>query len=344
MLPVTAPKKILIIRLDGLGDSLLTLPLVAALKAAWPNCEITYLASRRGAPVFAADERVDQLWVRELSEMSRADKLALGRQIGETGFSVVFCLNEKFWPSVWTRMSGAAVRLGFDPGWRQLPKTVLRRLTLTHRLPAANDPGLPSIHEVERYAALANLADPALAALGPLDLRLPSTATAEALATLTQALSPSEAGLIPVAMHLSAKWTSEGWPPDSCLAVAAAVLEKFPSLFLLVTAGPSEQCFFAGAAQRLPQGRFLLQTDLTFERWAALLANCRALLTMDTGAVHLAAAVGTPVVDVFPQLNFAHASSRWAPWQVPHRIVQRPGPGQANQFFAAIHAALEDLI
>ena len=128
-------KKILLLRLDGLGDTLLTLPLIDGLKNRWPDCEITFLASPRGAAVFEADPRISRLWVQELSALSRTEKIALGRQIRTATFDHVFCLNEKFWPSVWTYMSNATVRVGFDPGWRQPPKTLLRRLTLTHRLP-----------------------------------------------------------------------------------------------------------------------------------------------------------------------------------------------------------------
>jgi ADP-heptose:LPS heptosyltransferase len=336
--------KLLIIRLDGLGDTLLTLPLLAGLKTAWPDCEITYLASGRGAPVFAADSRVDRLWVGEPTEMSRTGKLEWGRQINAAGFDLVFCLNEKFWPAVWTRMSGAKIRLGFDPGWSQPPKALLRRLTLTHRLPAANDPSLPSIHEVERYAALAGLAaDGPINFAGPSLLRLPDAAMAEAGALLVEKL-PNSPRAIPVALHLSAKWSSEGWGRETCLSAAGSILNRFPDVFLVVTAGPGEDRFFAGAADCLPADRFLLLSDLPFSGWAALLARCKALVTMDTGAVHLAAAVGTPVVDIFPKLNFAHASTRWAPWQVPHRILRRPGPARAELFWPEIHAALEDLL
>jgi ADP-heptose:LPS heptosyltransferase len=219
-------------------------------------------------------------------------------------------------------------------------------LTLTDFLFNPNDPGRRSIHEVERYAALAGLAirqDPAthLSAAGPLRLFLPPLAEQAAKTWMAQHVP---AGMLPVALHLSAKWAGEGWPDSTCIDLARSLLDRFPALFLLVTAGPGESRFWTGANTILPQGRVQLMEKLEFADWAALLSQCRALVTMDTGSVHLAAAVATPVVDVFPVMNFLHASSRWAPWQVSHRIVQRPSPEQATDFAAEIQAALEALL
>jgi ADP-heptose:LPS heptosyltransferase len=53
-------------------------------------------------------------------------------------------------------------------------------------------------------------------------------------------------------------------------------------------------------------------------------AACRYLLSIDTGAVHIAAAVGTPVVDVFPEAGAQHTVPRWRPWMVPHQVVLKP--------------------
>ena len=334
-------KKILVLRLDGLGDTLLTLPLIDGLKNRWPDCEITFLASPRGAAVFEADPRISQLWVRELSAMSRPEKIELGRQIRAAAFDQVFCLNEKFWPAVWTYMSNATVCVGFDPGWSQPPKTLLRRLTLTHRLPSANDPSRPSAPEVERYAALAALAG-CPGAAGPMRLTLPSAAQDWAKATLAE-LAPGPADIL-IGLHLSAKWGSEGWGDGTCLDVAHALLDRFRQARLAVTAGPGEEKYFATAAAVLPPERFRLFNRLELMQWAALVSRCRALVSMDTGAVHLAAAVDTPVVTVFPEKNFVHASSRWSPWQVPHRILRRPAPVSRDDFCADLCTAVEELL
>ena len=334
-------KRILIIRLDGLGDTLLTLPLLDGLKTCWPDCEITFLASPRGTPVFEADHRVDQLWTVEPASMSKKEKIALGQRIRTAAFDGVFCLNEKFWPAIWTWMSYAPICVGFDPGWTQPPKALLRRLTLTHRLPNPNDPALPSIHEVERYAALAALAG-CPDASGP--SRLAVSAAARDWADAAMASLNLTDAQVPVCLHLSAKWASEGWDDRTCLKAAGSLIARFPDLFLVVTAGPGEDRFFQDAASVLPADRFHLFTALDLSQWAALMEKCRALVSMDTGAVHLAAAVNVPVAAVFPELNFIHASSRWSPWQVAHLIIRRPSPASPDHFWAELGSAVEDLL
>ena len=267
--------------------------------------------------------------------------MALGQHVRASAFDMVFCLNEKFWPAMWTWMSKAPIRVGFDPGWSQPPKTILRRLTLTHRLHNPNDPSRKSIHEVERCASLAALAG-CLDAAGPLRLLLPAAAVAWADAAAGAPGLP--VGSVPVCLQLSAKWSGDGWDSQTCVAVARSILDKFADVFLIITAGPGEEGFFENAAAVLPTDRYRLFTGLGIGQWAALMAKCRGLVSMDTGAVHLASAVNVPVVAVFPEMNFEHASSRWPPWQVAHRIIRRPAPAASDHFFAELCSALEALL
>ena len=54
------------------------------------------------------------------------------------------------------------------------------------------------------------------------------------------------------------------------------------------------------------------------------MAECRDLLSIDTGAVHVASAMGVPVLDVFPEEGAHHTVPRWRPWMTPHRVVLKP--------------------
>ena len=58
--------------------------------------------------------------------------------------------------------------------------------------------------------------------------------------------------------------------------------------------------------------------------YAGEVASCSYLISIDTGAVHVAAAMGVPVVDVFPQEGAHHTVPRWRPWMTPHRVVLKP--------------------
>src|SRR4029077_20064834 len=62
-------------------------------------------------------------------------------------------------------------------------------------------------------------------------------------------------------------------------------------------------------------------------RWAAALARCAVVATVDTGATHVAAAMGVPVVVVFERRYYRLSSQEWAPWRVPGALLCKPPEG-----------------
>jgi ADP-heptose:LPS heptosyltransferase len=99
-----------------------------------------------------------------------------------------------------------------------------------------------------------------------------------------------------VAIHPGAACAEKQWPLERFLAVAAALRERAP---LVVLAGPGEE----GLLKRWRQAPgtsadWLVRPD-TIGRLAAVLARCRLLLCNDSGPMHVAGAVGTPVAAVF---------------------------------------------
>ncbi|MCA9778595.1 MAG: hypothetical protein KC800_17830, partial [Candidatus Eremiobacteraeota bacterium] len=106
-------------------------------------------------------------------------------------------------------------------------------------------------------------------------------------------------------------------------------LESFGRL--VVTAGPRE-------AELVSQGgfeEFDLRTGLRFQEWCQLIGEARLLVSPDTGAVHVAAALKTPVVVAYEESTFKHCSTQWRPWMVSHRSLVK-GPAES-----AVPAILE---
>jgi ADP-heptose:LPS heptosyltransferase len=58
------------------------------------------------------------------------------------------------------------------------------------------------------------------------------------------------------------------------------------------------------------------------EPWKAAIAGSRLLVAPDSGALHVAGMIGTPVVAVFPAKDFALQTARWSPWAAPARIIE----------------------
>src|SRR5205823_7933483 len=89
-------------------------------------------------------------------------------------------------------------------------------------------------------------------------------------------------------------------------------------LTIVVTAGPGEESFASQVAREI-QGTVIL-LGLTIPELAELIRGARLYIGNDSGPMHLAAAVGTPVVAVWGSSD----SRRWRPWSVEHRVVQNP--------------------
>ena len=194
----------------------------------------------------------------------------------------------------------ASVRLGYVYENRPLVRLLARRC-LTDCETVKVEPPHHLAHEVEHLDRLARRLGMAKITERPLSLGLSG---------------PTHDWL---ALHLGDRWFTEGWAVKDLVQLCLA-LEEFGRL--VVTAGPRE-------AELVRDGgfeQFDLRSELAFRDWCELLGGARLLVSPDTGAVHVAAALGTPVVVAYEESTFEHCSQQWKPWLVEHRAVVKSGP------------------
>lgn len=259
---------------------------------------------------------------------------ALARALREERPDCVLVLTEKKAGYLSAYLSGAPRRAGFDPGLSQPLKAMWLRLALTDRVRYPNDPEQdPGLHEVERYHRLVESVGVPPAEPGPLHLPLTPELKRGGLDWL------AGRGLHqPVGLQLTPKWERDGWPTEFVRAVFRTLPEP-----RLVFYGPSER---AWAEQLMGDCRAegCCLPDLL--EYGAVLKGCRLLVTPDTGAAHLSAAVGVPVVDVFRARHHQHCVRRWRPWQVPHRVVIKPAyrAQEEKPLMESLLCALKELL
>lgn len=306
--------RVLVVRHDAIGDTLLSLPAIHALHAALPDAHLTVVTSKAAAAVVADDAAVAEV-------LAVADPAAATVPPAD----MAFAFTEKLWAYQWLKRSGATTRVGFWPGLSKPFKSLQVWPLLTHRAASEDsqtrDQG---IHEVERYGALLSAAG-LPSTLGPIRMAIPLAATEWAAA-----FAASMRGRVGV--HLSEKWLRGGWPQQ----FLHRLVERLDAVVLY---GPAE----AGWAQEVPSSVRFFDPDL--KRYGAVLSHLAILVTMDTSAAHLAASVGVPLVDVFPPAHFGHNTTRWRPWMVAHEIVQKPDwrADAEEPFLEAVTAAVERL-
>ncbi len=119
-----------------------------------------------------------------------------------------------------------------------------------------------------------------------------------------------------VVIHPGALLATKRWAATRFAAAARALQEE--GLTVVITGGPSEDSVVSEVARNVPNATILL--GLTIPELAELIRAARLYIGNDSGPMHLAAAVGTPVVVPWGSSD----SQAWHPWRVPSRVVQNP--------------------
>jgi ADP-heptose:LPS heptosyltransferase len=145
-----------------------------------------------------------------------------------------------------------------------------------------------------------------------------------------------------VVLHLGMRWFTSG----STLASTLLLVERLAGLGPVVLTCPPESEHVANAFESSPHVRRLLRR-LPFHQWAAVFERARVVVTVDTGATHVASAVRRPLVVAFEHRFFRLNSQEWAPYGVPHVLVRKPAkPDDASleRFRDEIAGGVNDLM
>ena len=311
-------RRILCVRLDNLGDVLMTTPAPRALKQSHPERHITVLASPSGAALAPHVPEIDAVipyeapWMKLAKPTLASADLAMRSTIESRRFdaAVIFTVYSQspLPAALFCHLAGIPLRLAHC---RENPYQLLTDWV------RETEPEGAMRHEVRRQLDL-------VAAVGARtgDERLSFRVGNEARLRATMKLA--EAGIDPelpwIAMHPGATAPSRRYDPERFARVALE-LAKILHCQVAITGGASER-ELAERVRRLagPCARSLAGA-LTLAEFGGLLVQAPLLVSNNTGAVHLAAAVGTPVVDLYALTNPQHT-----PWLVPHRVLSRDVP------------------
>ncbi|GAC1343348.1 MAG: lipopolysaccharide heptosyltransferase II [Myxococcales bacterium] len=297
-------RRILVIRLTALGDVLLATPAVRALREAHPRARIDWLTQAAYAPLLEGLPFVDQVLRYERSrDRGVAGTLRLFRTLRARGYDAVVDLQRKPRTAIIAAASGAGVR------------TAAHRRTFRGLLAAGmgRDRPLRGPHQTVRYASAVAPLGAGQGVPGPLQIGLSPAVRAEAEAEVDKLLGGPRQPM--VALAPGAAHATKRWSPLRFAEVGSQLAAGGRDLVLV--GGPAD----AAELDELRAGLGALPA--IDARWlglpalAVLLSRCAVVLSNDSGPVHLAQAVGTPVVDVFGPTE----PLRWAPRGPRARVV-----------------------
>jgi lipopolysaccharide heptosyltransferase II len=279
------PSRILVIRPGGIGDAVLFVPMLRALRAAWPEAELHLLLERRNRGVLQGTGLADRLHLYDRP----GDLLGVVRE----SFDMVIDTEQfHYLAAVVGRLTGAPRRIGFATNGR-------RRL-LTETVDYDE-----TVYEVHSFLDLAAAATGSRAPWDPDAPFYPVTELARQRAR--ERLEPLE-GLRRVAIHPGASIPERRWPPERYAELALMLARN--EIGIVVLGGPADGQAAAVIERALGDRPSVnLATRCSLAEAAAVVEQVDVYVSADSGVLHLAYGVGTPTVHLFGP----GVLSKWGP-------------------------------
>jgi predicted lipopolysaccharide heptosyltransferase III len=289
-----AVKRVLIIRLRSIGDTVLATPSLFALKRFLPHAQVDILVEDWVAPLLENHPHVDNVVVLERGGVVARTRAA--RELRAEHYDVVYNLHGGTTATFLTRATGARHRVGF--------KTYQYANLHTELVPS---PlllwGQQKAHSVEQQLALIGWTGVPVTDRPRTSLGISPVAAETVNRHLAAAgLADRKIALI----HPAAAFETKRWAAENFARVAEYLAERgFAPV--AIAAQHETQIVEDLLSETSVQ---ILSLDLSLPEVTALAARSQLFIGNDSGIAHIAAAVGTPSVVIFGSSNIAH----WRPW------------------------------
>ena len=293
--------RILLIKPSSLGDIVHAVPVVSAIKAQWPGAHLTWVVKRQWADLVERAEGVDCVWP---VDMTVRGWIREGRALRAQRFDIAIDLQGLFRSGLLVWLSNAPRRVGFANGREGSP------WFYTHRVPVLN----PDIHAVDRYLSVAA----SLGASLPGKPRFGFKLLKEDMATVREMCERRGFSIDRpwVAMNIGARWPTKRWPLASFAVVIDQLYEAHREPVVMI--GGADERAYTQKLRALAKSPFIdLCGEIPLGCLPALFSTATAMITNDSGPMHIAAALGIPVVAMFGPTS----ATRTGPYGTGHHVL-----------------------
>lgn len=286
-------KNILAVRNDRFGEFLLNIPAFCAIKDYFKNPRLTVVINPSTVQLAKKIKSIDDIIIWENRRHSLGEIFHFIRQLRNKKFDACLILNPSQEMNIAVYLSGIPLRAGYDRKWGFL---------LNRKMKDRKHLGLK--HEIDYNLELAGLIG---ATTGKIDYSI-----------------DIGNGIIQkdnlIAIHPWASDPRKQWPIENFVDLAKQCESKFGSQVVIVGKTSSQNNkLFDNLGEKIKN----LTNQTTLEELGLLLKKSLALISLDSGPAHLAAAVGTPVIALFRNDLAGKTARRWGPWGKQHLIIEK---------------------
>lgn len=295
-------RSILVVSPNWLGDAVLALPALANLRRSFPEARISLLVRQWLSQLFRSLPFIDEL----VELPSRGELIWAATALRQRDFELALLLPNSFRTALISRLAGIPHRVGYVADGRGPLLTV-------GVCPSSGT----TLHQADSYLGLLrSLQWDAWSR--PTECLLPPGSDAEVEKLLTDSGLPSHTLLIGMTPG-AAYGTAKRWPTDRFAAAADLLIDRLGATVLLF-GSPREASLTRAIRERMRGAAIDFGGRTTLTELSGLLSRCALLLTNDTGAMHLASALGIPCVALFGPTD----PRRTGPLGSGHRVLHDP--------------------
>ncbi len=305
------PKNILLIRTDRIGEFILTTPAISAFRAGFPDAVITLAVSAASYEAAEGNPSVNRIIKldpkKDLDSPAKMAGSVVTLKKQGYGLCAVFNPNKALNIAVF--LAGIPVRVGYDRKFGFLLNRAIKdRKFLCEK------------HEVEYNLDIARAAGIDASPSAPVFTVNAQDETGAARIARENGIRDGERF---IAVHPGTSNPEKIWPSER-FGRLCAMIEKELGAKVVLVGGQEEKPASLEVARHSGRPLCDLTGKLGLKGFGSLLKKAKALVSCDSGPVHISAAVGTPVVALFGESRKGGSSVRWGPYGRGHTVIGRP--------------------
>lgn len=307
-------KRILLVRTDRIGDVLLSTPVIKALRDHYPHAYIAMMVAPYAKEVVEGNPWLDEVIIydKDAKHKSWRRTLKFSRNLAKKRFDLVIALHPTNRAHMVTFLAGIPKRLGYD---RKLAALLTDKI--------AHSKQLGEKHELEyNLDFLRHLGIEAQDKRTHIPLKPESEKWAVELLEKENITAKDKL----LGIHPGASCPSKIWPVERLAQVADKLAEKY-GFKVIILAGPKDLAKAEVTQKQMRHPVLNLAGKTSVSQMASILKRCALFISNDSGPVHIAGAVGTPVISIFGRAQKGLSPKRWGPLGKRDRVLHKPPVG-----------------